>query len=630
MSPNPLPTQYQQYIHLSRYARWDDTLGRRETWSETVDRYIRFFEHRFPGLFPGTTVREAIHDLHVMPSMRALMTAGPALQRDEVAGFNCAYLPVDDVRAFDETLYILMCGTGVGFSVEEDDVAKLPIVAESTGATAELIRVEDSKIGWAMALRQLVSALYAGRIPRWDVSAVRPEGARLKTFGGRASGPGPLVDLFRFTVKTIRGAAGRRLTPLECHDLICKVAESVVVGGVRRSALISLSDLSDESMRGAKSGKWYESEQQRSLANNSAVYHGRPSREQFFEEWKALQESGSGERGIFNRQAAERKVAENGRRVGGHRFGTNPCGEIILRPNCFCNLTEGVIRRGDSLDVLRQKARIAAIIGTFQSTLTNYKYLRPIWRKNAEEERLLGVSLTGVMDHEVLSEVSAEAEYYLEEMRRAAVEANAEFAALLGIPVSAAITTVKPSGTVSQLVDSASGLHPRFSPHYIRSVRAAVTDPLAQFMESKGFKSEPDITAPGKTKVFYFPVKAPEGAVFREDKTAIEQLEHYVMMRRHWCEHNPSITVYVRADEWEEVGGWVYTRFDEISGVSFLPFSDHVYSQAPYTECTEETYLRHLEELPQIDWEGLKLFERTDQTTGSQQYACVGGVCELV
>lgn len=630
MSNEALTTQLQQYIHLSRYARWLDEENRRETWDETVKRYCQFFENRYPDIYPADRISASISKLRTMPSMRAFMTAGPALDKDEMAGFNCSYVAVDHVRAFDEILYILMCGTGVGFSVERQSIAKLPEVPDELHQSGTLITVPDSKIGWASSFKELLSLLYAGQIPTWDLSRIRPPGAKLKTFGGRASGPKPLDDLFKFTVAMFRRAAGRKLNSIECHDLVCKVADIVVVGGVRRSALISLSNLSDDRMRVAKSGKWWELEGQRALANNSAAYTEKPDMPIFLEEWIALIQSKSGERGIFNRVAAKKKAAEFDRRDPNHEFGTNPCGEIILRSAGLCNLTEVVIRSGDTLADLMDKVEVATIMGTFQSSLTNYRYVRAIWKKNAEEERLLGVSMTGIMDHEVLSRPTDEAVDWLKQLREHAVKVNAEWAAKLGISPSVAITTVKPSGTVSQLVDSASGIHPRYSNYYVRTVRADKKDPLAQFMRSEGFPVEDDVTKVDTTDVFSFPVKAPEGGVFRNDMTAIQQLEHYLMFKRHWCEHNPSITVYVRDNEWLAVGDWVYNNFDDVGGVSFLPHSDHVYRQAPYEEISEEQYEALAKQMPVVEWAKLQDFEKEDCTTGTKELACTAGACEVL
>lgn len=625
-----LPTQLQQYIHLSRYARWLEDEKRRETWEETVDRYASFFKGRFPDSYPQQRIADAIKHLDVMPSMRALMTAGPALDKDEVAGFNCSFVAVDHVRSFDEILYILMCGTGVGFSVERQHIANLPTISETMHPCDATIVVPDSKVGWASSFRQLLSLLYNGQIPTWDVSKIRPAGAKLKTFGGRASGPRPLEDLFAFTVEMFTKAAGRKLNSVECHDLVCKIADIVVVGGVRRSALISLSNLSDDRMRVAKSGQWWIENGHRALANNSAAYTEKPDMELFMEEWMALVKSKSGERGIFNRVAAKKKVLESGRRNPNFDFGTNPCAEIILRSAGLCNLTEVVIREEDTFETLRDKVEIATIMGTFQSTLTNYRYIRSIWKKNAEEERLLGVSLTGIMDHEILNKANQTTADWLSLLRAHAVKVNAEWAEKLGIPASAAITTVKPSGTVSQLVDSASGIHPRYSNYYIRTVRADKKDPLAKFMRAAGFYVEDCVMKPDSTDIFSFPVKAPAHATFRNDLTAIQQLEHYLVVKDNWCEHNPSITVYVRDNEWLAVGDWVYNHFDDIGGVSFLPHTDHVYRQAPYTECTKETYEALAENMPNVSWDGLRDIEKEDSTTGNKELSCTAGACELI
>lgn len=624
-----LPTQLQEYVHKSRYARWIDKEMRREEWPETVQRYIDYFSNKFPH-YPANELRVAIEKLDVMPSMRALMTAGPALERDPMAGFNCSFVAIDDVRAFDEVLYILMCGTGVGFSVERQYIANLPRVAEKFVNTDITIKVKDSKGGWANAFRELLALLYSGSIPKWDTSAVRAAGEKLKTFGGRASGPKPLEDLFRFSIDLFRKAAGRKLTSVECHDLVCKIADIVVVGGVRRSALISLSNVSDDRMRHAKSGQWWVDNPQRALANNSAAYTERPDMEVFMKEWLALVESKSGERGIFNRDAAHRKAIESGRRDAGKIVGTNPCAEISLRSAGLCNLTEVVIRHEDSLEDLLMKVELATILGTYQSMLTDFRYIRNIWKENQEEERLLGVSLTGIMDHPVLSQTSDVAVHWLKEMKQHAIKINAEWAAKLGINPAAAITTVKPSGTVSQLVDSASGIHPRYSDFYIRTVRADKKDPLAKLMRIQGFPVEDCVMKPETTDVFSFPVRSPDHCVTRNDRSAIEQLNHYLMFQTHWSEHNVSITVYVKDHEWLGVGDWVYQNFDKLSGVSFLPHSDHTYQQAPYTECTEAEVAALEAKMPQFNWGELALYEQDDSTVNTKELACTAGQCELV
>ena len=635
---NMLPTPYQQFIHKSRYARWLDDEQRRENWDETVDRYVGFMENQIQGkcnvkLDKKVTdeLREGILSLDVMPSMRAMMTAGTALARDNICGYNCSYIPVDSPRAFDECMYILMCGTGVGFSVERENVDKLPVVSDNFGDSDIVITVGDSKPGWAKALRELIALLYAGQVPTWDMSQVRPAGERLKIMGGRASGPQPLADLFNFVVETFKKAKGRRLFPIECHDLMCKIGEIVVVGGVRRSALISLSNLNDDQMAHAKSGMWWEGEPQRALANNSVAYKQKPEMGTFMREWLALYDSKSGERGMFNREAADKQVGRNGRREQGHMWGTNPCSEIILRGYQFCNLSEVVVRETDSLEDLKRKVRLATILGTLQSTLTDFKYLRKIWKDNTEEERLLGVSLTGIMDHPVLSK-NVDSKNWLGEMRQTAVDTNKKFAGMLGIPQSAAITCVKPSGTVSQLVDAASGIHARHNDYFIRTVRGDNKDPLTQFLIESGVHNERDMMKPDSTTVFSFPMKSPEGAVTRTQMTAIEQLELWKTYAIHWCEHKPSITVSVKEHEWMDVGAWVYENFDVASGVSFLPHSDHTYQQAPYQDIEADEYLewKKIYENVTIDWNKLSEFEKEDNTSGSRELACTAGVCEVV
>lgn len=627
---NHLPTDYQSFIHKSRYARWLDEEGRRETWSETVERYMNNLVDGKVDASTATDIQEAILGLEVMPSMRALMTAGTAFNRDNTAGYNCSYMPVDDVKSFDEAMFILLCGTGVGFSVERQFISKLPEVPEVLFKSATTIVVKDSKEGWAKALRQVIALLYSGEIPKWDVSAVRHAGAKLKTFGGRASGPAPLIDLFNFVVRVFAEAKGRKLSSIECHDIMCKIGEVVVVGGVRRSAMISLSNLSDDRMRHAKSGSWWENDPQRALANNSVSYTEKPDSLSFMREWMALVESGSGERGIFNRQASKRQAAKNGRRDPNYEFGTNPCSEIILRPYQFCNLTEVVVRATDTIESLERKVRLATILGTIQSTHTKFPYLRKIWQKNTDEERLLGVSITGIMDNPLMTTKNRGLDKTLDHLKSIAIATNSEWAERLGIPVSAAITCVKPSGTVSQLVDSASGIHARHSPYYIRTVRGDVKDPLTQFMRDQGIPNEPDVFKPDQTVVFSFPVKAPNKAVVTSDLTAIEQLEMWLAYQRHWCEHKPSVTINVKKDEWFEVGAFVYNHFDEMSGVSFLPFSEHTYQQAPYQDCDKETYEDALAIMPKsIDWSKLSGYEVEDNTSGSQTFACVGS-CEIV
>ena len=627
---NYLPTDYQAFIHTSRYARWLEDEGRRETWGETVGRYIGNLVVDKVDAQTADAIETAILDLEIMPSMRAMMTAGPALDRDNTAGYNCSYLPVDDPKSFDEAMFILLCGTGVGFSVERQFISKLPEVPQLFDSETTIV-VKDSKEGWAKALRQVIALIYSGEIPKWDVSKVRPAGARLKTFGGRASGPAPLVDLFSFFVKVFKEAQGRKLSSIECHDLMCKIGEVVVVGGVRRSAMISLSNLSDDRMRHAKSGAWWENDPQRALANNSVSYTEKPDALSFMREWMALVESGSGERGIFNRQASKKQAEKNGRRDPNWEFGTNPCSEIILRPYQFCNLTEVVVRATDTIETLERKVRLATILGTIQSTYTKFPYLRKVWQKNTEEERLLGVSLTGIMDNPLMTTANAGLEKTLEHLRNVAVATNAEWADRLGIPVSAAITCVKPSGTVSQLVDSASGIHARHSPYYIRTVRGDNKDPLTQFMKDQGIPSEPDVFKPEQTTVFSFPIKSPDGAVVTEDLSAIDQLKMWLAYQRFWCEHKPSVTINVKKNEWFEVGAFVYEHFDEMSGVSFLPYNEHTYQQAPYQDVGKSEYEELLALMPKaIDWSKLSEYEKEDTTKSSQTFACSGDSCEIV
>jgi len=638
MNSNYLPTLYQQFIHKSRYARWLWAENRREAWDETVGRYFDFFEEHLSDTvnykLDANTRREleeSVLSLKTMPSMRCMMTAGEALKRENVAGYNCSYVAVDSPRSFDEILYILMNGTGVGFSVESRFTEQMPTVAEKLYESDTTIVVADSKLGWAKSLKELIHLLYSGQIPKWDLSKVRAAGAPLKTFGGRASGPAPLDSLFKFCVDTFKKASGRRLTTLECHDIVCKIAEIVVVGGVRRSALISLSDLSDDRMRVAKSGEWWKENIQRALANNSYVVRENIDVGIFMKEWLSLYESHSGERGIFSRQAAKKQSEKFGRRDPNHEFGTNPCSEIILRSREFCNLTEVVVRGDDTLTSLKEKVRVATILGVFQSTLVNFKYLSSGWKKNCEEERLLGVSLTGIMDNEYTNGLKGNLEMFLNDLRTVAQDTAKEWSDKLGVPMPAAITCVKPSGTVSQLVDAASGIHARHSPYYVRTVRADVKDPLAKMMIDMGFPAEPDVTKPDHTLVFSFPIKSPNNAVCRKDMTAIEQLELWLAYQRHWCEHKPSITVSVKESEWPEVGGWVWNHIDEMSGVSFLPFSEHTYQQAPYQDCEKEDYESLLAKMPKdVNWAMLAEYEKQDTTTGSQELACVAGGCEIV
>lgn len=627
-----LPTDYQSFIATSRYAKWIDSENRRENWEETITRYIdNVVKRKITNEEVIEKLKNAILNLEIMPSMRALMTAGLALDRDNTAGYNCAYLPIDDIKSFDEAMFILLCGTGVGFSVERQYIAKLPDIPDVMYKSEDVIKVHDSKEGWAKGLRKLIALLYSGEIPNWDLSAVRPAGAKLKTFGGRASGPEPLDQLFNFVVSKFCFASGRKLSSIECHDILCKIGEVVVVGGVRRSAMISLSNLSDDRMRSAKSGQWWISDSQRALANNSVAYTEKPEIGIFMKEWLSLYESKSGERGIFSRQASKKQAEKNGRRDINYFYGTNPCSEIILRPNQFCNLSEVIIRESDSIKDIENKIELATILGTIQSTLVNFPYLRKIWQKNTEEERLLGVSLTGLMDSKIFHLDNPELPKILENLKNIAIDTNKKWADELGIQQSVAVTCVKPSGTVSQLVDSSSGIHARHSNYYIRTVRGDNKDPLTQFMIKQGVPNEPDITKPESTTIFSFPQKSPDSAITRNELTAIQQLELWLIFQRHWCEHKPSVTITVKEDEWLEVGAWVYKHFDEVSGISFLPHSDHTYKQAPYQECDKETYEKMLSIMPKkIDWSKLSEFESEDTTKGTSTFACSGTVCEIV
>ena len=632
---------YENFIALSRYAKWVEAEGRRETWGETVNRYFEFMtnhlkvNHNYiPNEKLVAELKEFVFERNVMPSMRSVMTSGPALERDNVAGYNCAFLPVDSPRSFDETMYVLMCGTGVGFSVEYKYINKLPSVPEKLEKSDTVIVVEDSKQGWAKAYRELLALLWTGHIPAIDVSKVRPAGARLKTMGGRSSGPQPLINLFDFTIAKFKNAAGRNLKPIECHDIMCKIGEVVVVGGVRRSAMISLSNINDIEMAQAKSGNWWELSPQRALSNNSVAYSRKPEMEQFIAEWKSLYDSKSGERGIYNVAAAQAQAAKFGRRDPDIHYGTNPCSEIILRPYQFCNLSEVVLRENDTKKDIERKVELATILGTWQSTLTDFKYLRKIWKDNTEEERLLGVSLTGQFGHKFMSgkEDLVMLEAFLMTLREKAREVNREESGKIGIPESAAITCVKPSGTVSQLVGVSSGMHPWHSPYYIRTVRGSKGDPISTFLKEVGIPVEDDVMKPSDTYVFSFPVKAPEGAIVRNDLTAIQHLDIWLVYQRAWCDHKPSITVSVKEEEWMEVGAWVYKNFDNVSGISFLPHSDHTYKQAPYQEVTKEEYESLVAKMPKnIRWEDLSFYETEDGTSTNATLACSSdGNCELV
>jgi ribonucleoside-diphosphate reductase alpha chain len=631
---------YENFIALSRYARWLENENRRETWGETVDRYFNFMvnqlksKHNYtPNPKDLADLKDAVFNRNVMPSMRAVMTAGPALERENVSGYNCAFLPVDNARSFDEAMYILMCGTGVGFSVEYKYINKLPTLPETLEKSSTTVIVGDSKEGWAKAYRELISLLWAGQIPQIDISKLRPAGARLKTMGGRSSGPQPLVNLFDFTIQVFKGALGRQLKPIEAHDIMCKIGEVVVVGGVRRSAMISLSNINDIEMAQAKAGNWWEKNSQRALSNNSVAYSRKPEMQQFIAEWKSLYDSKSGERGIYNVAAAQKQAAKYGRRSPDIHYGTNPCSEIILRPYQFCNLSEVVLREEDTPESVAKKVRLASILGTWQSTLTDFKYIRKIWKDNTEEERLLGVSLTGQFGNTFFSGQDGldSLADVLDKLRVLAVDVNIEEAGKIGIPASAAVTCVKPSGTVSQLVGVSSGMHAWHSDYYIRTVRGDKKDPITQFLKDSGIPAEDDVMKPSDTTVFSFPVKAPKNAITRDKLTAIQQLEIWLTYQRHWCEHKPSITVSVKEDEWMEVGAWVYKHFDEVSGISFLPYSEHTYVQAPYQEVTEDQYTELLAKMPEtIDWTALSLYELEDSTTGTQALACISGECEIV
>jgi ribonucleoside-diphosphate reductase alpha chain len=622
--------QYQQYISASRYSKFLDKEKRRENWPETVQRYVDFVFEKTTAITNNLELKnelyEAIKNMELVPSMRAIMTAGKAADRDNTAMYNCSYLPVDDPKSFDETMYILLCGTGVGFSVENKYISQLPEVPDNLFNSDHVISVHDSKEGWAKALRLLLAHLWAGEIPKWDISKVRPAGARLKVFGGRASGPKPLVELFEFAIDIFKNAKGRKLNSLECHDLMCKIGEVVVVGGVRRSAMISLSDLDDERIRHAKSGPWWNTHPHRALANNSAVYSETPTVGKFMEEWLSLYNSHSGERGIFNREAARKTVEKYGHRDPNYEFGTNPCSEIVLRPYQFCNLSEVVVRHDDTRETLLRKVRLASILGTIQATFTKFPYLRSVWRKNTEDERLLGVSLTGIYDNPLLVTQGEQLNELLAELREEARRANEEFAAVLGIPKSAAITCVKPSGTVSQLVDSASGIHPRHSAFYIRRVRGDSKDPLTQFLISQGIPNEACVYKPDQTVVFSFPIKAPAG-ITRADVTPISHLSLWLTYQRFWCEHKPSVTISVEEKDWPAVGAWTWENFAEISGVSYLPHDGGSYRQAPYESCSEKEYDELKAKVPTINWEAFK--EDTDNVEGAQTLACSAGSCEI-
>lgn len=619
-----IDTSMSSYIHLSKYARWKPGESRRETWEETVGRYTGFWKEHLDGT---EGLYEAILNKEVMPSMRALMTAGKALHIDNIAGYNCSAIAINNPRCFDEIFYLLMCGSGAGFSVERQYINDMPRIAEALHDTDTTIIVKDSKIGWAKALKELIALLYNGDVPKWDTSLIRPAGARLKTFGGRASGPEPLEDLFRYTVRLFKSAMGRKLNSIECHDLVCKIADTVIVGSVRRSACISLSNLTDDRMRRAKTGEWYLTNPQRMLANNSVAYTEKPDLISFLEEFRSLYESKAGERGLINKEALRRKAEKCGREHKGDYL-VNPCGEALLRDTGgLCNLSEVIVRQGDSLEVLKDKVRKATIIGTLQSTLTDFRYLRKVWKDNAEEERLLGVSLTGIMDHEILSGAAGSDVLieYLTEMHSVCKETNKIWAEKLGIPESKQLTLVKPSGTVSQLCGTSSGIHPRFAPYYLRRVTQDAKDPLTNHMISQGI---PHVVKDQKV-IFSFPIASPADAICAKDIGAIRQLEIWSIYQEHWCEGNPSQTIYYTDKDFLDVQSWVYTNWDNIGGLSFFPLDDYVYDRElqPYLEISKEEYVRAAANFPTVDWSSLK--EQEDCTTSSQEYACSGGSCEL-
>ena len=627
-----LPSDYQTFIALSRYARWMPEHNRRETWEETVCRLFDYYDKTLGHKYPRARLEKAVLNLEIMPSMRSLMAAGKALDQNHIAAYNCAYIAVDHPRVFDETVLVLMNGTGVGFSVERQHISKLPRVPDVLENDPSIIVVKDSKKGWQDALRMLISSLYSGLIPNWDTSLVRPAGSKLLTFGGRASGPEPLEDLFKFIVERFTASQGRLLNSLECHDIMCKIGEVVVVGGVRRSAMISGSNLSDTRMRDAKHGQWWAIEPQRALSNNSVIYTEKPDIGIFIEEWKSLYDSKSGERGMFNREAAKKHIASlETDRNSDHDFFCNPCSEILLRSAQFCNLSEIVVRADDTVASLKRKTELATILGTMQSTLTNFKGLRHKWTVNTEEERLLGVSMTGIMDSSLTNGKKGNLKDLLRMLRGRVVLTNSKWADKFGIQRSKAMTCVKPSGTVSQLVDAASGIHARHNSYFIRTVRGDNKDPMTQFMISKGIPNEPDVMKPDHTTVFSFPMKSPRGSILRADMTALEQLEFWLIYATEWTHHKPSVTVSVKESEWLQVGSWVFDHFDHMSGVSFLPHSEHSYQQAPYQDCTKVEYTKLLKEMPKsIDWDELSEFEKEDNTTGAQTLACAAGGCEVV
>ncbi len=636
-----LVTQSKQYFHndlaefvyYRTYSRWVEAEDRRETWIETVDRYMSFMAENLKDKLSEkeyTEIRNFILEHKSVPSMRLLQFAGKAARTTNVCAYNCSFIAPTLLQDFGEIAYILMCGTGVGFSVEYQTVETLPQIKRQTGTMLTDYIIEDSKEGWADAIVYGMQTWYDGKDVRFDYSKIRPAGSRLKTMGGRASGPGPLRDLMDFMRNRILARQGRRLKTIDVHDVICKIGEVVVAGGVRRSALISLSDLDDQEMRNSKIGTFYYHSPQRSMANNSAIYNSKPTPEEFMEEWLALMKSGTGERGIFNRGSLRDQLPA--RRVelvdeGLNIMGTNPCGEIILQSKQFCNLTEVIARPEDTEATLMEKIRVATILGTYQATLTNFPYLSKDWQQNCRTERLLGVSITGQWDCPAVRESAM-----LQKLKTKAQEVNQEYAKRFGINPSTCITCVKPSGNTSQTTDSSSGLHPRYSPYYLRRVRISATDPLFHMLRDQKVPYYPEVGQTmenATTFVVEFPIKSPDGAICRNDITALEQLEYWKNVKESYTEHNPSVTVYVGEQEWFEVGNWVYKNWDIVGGISFLPRSNHAYALAPYQEITKEEYEAARANFPQLDFSDLVLYEKSDETENKREIACAGGACEL-
>lgn len=624
-------TPFQSFIFISRYSRWLPSHNRRESWDECVDRWWNYFTDKVPTLAERPDVKEAILNLEVLPSMRSLMTAGIALDHDNTCLYNCSYLPIESVDSFAELFVILMNGTGTGYSVERQYTDKLPTVANKIVKNFDkVIVVEDSKEGWGNALKTLFNDLYSGKHPKWDLSKVRPSGARLKTFGGRASGPAPLDNLFKFLVKVFYNAQGRKLSALECHDTCCAIANAVIVGGVRRSAMISLSDLGDREIAMCKSGAWWEQAGFRSYANNSAVYRGKPPMGQFLEEWTSLYNSHSGERGMINRRALQEQAVKWGREKN-CEYGTNPCAEIILKPFEFCNLSTVVVRTDDTAASLKKKVELATIIGTVQSTFVKFPYLRPEWKKNCEEERLLGVSMTGIFDNKLTSGLEGKPKLVrlLENLRDHATATNLKWAEKLGINPSKSITCVKPEGTTSCLVDSASGLHPRYADYYFRRIRLDKKDPLYNLMKDQGVPCEDDVINPTSTAVFTFAMKAPRGTVTTEDLRALDHLDLWKTYQEHYCHHKPSVTVNYKDSEFLEVGNWLWENFDMATGIAFLPGGDnHTYAQAPFEQIDSATYAAHPK--VKVNFNDLMKYESEDNTEVGKEFACSAGGCQIV